>query len=118
MWSGCECVLMIIVTALPETVRTWLRIASPLFASLVSTRTMPDCVTKTVELPPAPGITYRLSRTFLIWPVGGIRGRCCCCAATPVMANPTMTIAARSLVRVIESARFPERRVRCGRYCT
>jgi hypothetical protein len=63
------------------TVRTWLMIASPLFGSLVSTSTTPACVTNTVVFPPAPGITYRLSPTFLIVPVGGMRGGCCCAAS-------------------------------------
>src|SRR5713226_372259 len=57
---------MIIVTGLSVTVRTWFRIASPLFGSLVSTSTTPPCVTNTVVFPPAPEMTYRLSRTFLI----------------------------------------------------
>src|SRR3954454_22856389 len=96
---------MIVDTGLSGTVRTWVRIASPLFGSLVSTSTTPACVTNTVVLPPAPGITYRLSRTFLIAPVGGIRGRGCC-AATPATASPTRTIAASSLVRVIGRSRL------------
>ena len=45
-------------------------------------------------------VTYRLSRTFLIAPVGGIRGRCCC-AAAPATARPTTAIAGRSLLRAI-----------------
>src|SRR5262249_52687407 len=56
--------------------------------------------TNTVVLPPAPGITYRLSRTFLMVPVGGIRGRCCCGAA-PATARLTTMIAGRSLLRAI-----------------
>src|SRR5882762_8556940 len=91
---------MIVDTGLSVTVRTWFRIASPLFGSFVSTSTTPPCVTNTVVFPPAPGITYRLSRTFLIVPVGGIRGRCCC-AAAPATARPTTTIAERSLLRAI-----------------
>src|SRR5712691_4273287 len=91
---------MIVDTGLSVTVRTWFRIASPLFGSLVSTSTTPACVTNTDVFPPAPGITYRLSRTFLIVPVGGIRGRCCC-AAAPATARPTTTIAGRSLLRAI-----------------
>src|SRR5688500_7165116 len=74
-------------------------IASPLLASFVSTSTTPVLATKTTVFPPAPGITYRLSRTFLIVPVGGILGRCC--AATPATVRPTTTIAARSRTRVI-----------------
>src|SRR5919204_1548721 len=91
---------MIVDTGLSVTLRTWFRIASPLFGSLVSTSTTPPCVTNTVVFPPAPGITYRLSRTDFIAPVGGIRGRCCC-AAAPATARPATTIAGRSLVRVI-----------------
>src|SRR2546427_4282054 len=90
---------MIVDTGLSVTLRTWFRIASPLFGSLVSTSTTPPCVTNTVVLPPAPGITYRLSRTFLIVPVGGIRGRCC--AAAPATARPTTTIDERILLRRI-----------------
>src|SRR2546428_6686087 len=91
---------MIVETGLSVTLRTWFRIASPLFGSLVSTSITPPCVTNTVVLPPAPGITYRLSRTFLIVPVGGIRGRGCC-AAAPATAKPTTTIAERILLRRI-----------------
>src|SRR6266849_1286542 len=91
---------MIIDTGLSVTRRTWFRIASPLFGSLVSTSTTPASVTNTDVFPPAPGITYRLSRTFLIAPVGGTRGRCCC-AAAPANARPATTIAGRSLLRVI-----------------
>src|SRR5262249_55698898 len=90
-------VLMIVDTGWLVTVRTCVRIASPLLGSLVSTSTTPACVTNTVVLPPAPGMMYRLSRTFLIAPVGGIRGRCCC-AAAPTTARPTTTIAGRSLL--------------------
>src|SRR5262249_2320207 len=88
---------MIIDTGWSVTVRTWVRIASPLLGSLVSTSTTPPCVTNTVVFPPAPGITYSLSRTFLITPVGGIRGRGCG-AAAPATARPTATIAGRSLL--------------------
>src|SRR5436309_9129694 len=91
---------MIVDTGLSVTRRTWFRIASPLFGSLVSTSTTPAWVTNTVVFPPAPGITYRLSRTFLIVPVGGIRGRCCS-AAAPATARPTTTSAGRSLLRAI-----------------
>jgi hypothetical protein len=48
---------MIIDTGRSVTVRTWFMIASPLFASFVSTRTTPPWVTNTVVFPPAPGIT-------------------------------------------------------------
>src|SRR5437870_9729710 len=98
---------MIVVTGLSVTVRTWFRIGSPLLGSLVSTSTTPPCVTNTGVLPPAPGITYRLSRTFLIVPVGGIRGRGGC-AAAPATARPTTTIAGRSLLRAIGCAIYAE----------
>src|SRR5215813_3852865 len=98
---------MIVDTGFSVTVRTWFRIASPLPGSLVSTSTTPPWVTNTVVFPPAPGITYRLSRTFLIAPVGGIRGRCCC-AATPATARPTTTIAGRRLLHVISGPRREE----------
>src|SRR5262245_46340091 len=88
---------MIVDTGLSVTVRTWARIASPLLGSFVSTSTTPPRVTNTVVFPPAPGITYRLSRTFAIAPVGGIRGRGCC-AAAPATAGPATTIAGRSLL--------------------
>src|SRR5438094_2662370 len=94
---------MIIVTGLSVTRRTWFRIASPLFGSLVSTSTTPAWVTNTVVFPPAPGITYRLSRTFLIAPVGGMRGRCCS-ARTPATARTTTASAGRSLLYAIDSS--------------
>src|SRR5207245_10971486 len=78
---------------------------SPWFGDLVSTGRTRPCVTHTVVFPPAPGITYRLSRTFLIVPVGGIRGRCCC-AAAPATARPTTTIAERSLLRAIRRGTY------------
>src|SRR5437867_11211803 len=91
---------MIIDTGWSVTVRTWFRIASPLFGSFVSTSTTPPCVTNTVVFPPAPGITYRLSRTFLIVPVGGIRGRGCSPAA-PATAKPRTPLAEPILLRRI-----------------
>src|SRR5215467_16183239 len=72
--------------------------ASPLFASLVSTSTTPAAVTNTVVFPPAPGITYKFSLTCLIVPVGGIRARCPATAAVP---RPTTTITVRSPARLI-----------------
>src|SRR5215470_7545170 len=89
---------MIVDTGWSVTVRTCVRIASPLLGSFVSTSTTPPWVTNTVVFPPAPGMTYRLSRTFLIAPVGGMRGRGCC-AAAPAATRPTTTIAGgRSLL--------------------
>src|SRR2546425_13330249 len=104
---------MIIDTGWSVTVRTCFRIASPLFGSFVSTSTTPPCVTNTVVFPPAPGITYRLSRTFLIVPVGGIRGRCCC-AAAPATARPTTTITGRSLLRAIRRGTYERPRGPAG----
>src|SRR5262245_44439813 len=91
---------MIVVTGLSVTVLTWFMIGSPLLASLVSTSTTPVLLTKTVVFPPAPGITYRLSFTCMIVPVGGIRGPRW--AATPATATPTTTIAVSKDARVID----------------
>jgi hypothetical protein len=56
MWSGCEWVLMIIVTGLSVSDLTTSRIAWPLLASLVSTSVTPSLRMNTVVFPPAPKI--------------------------------------------------------------
>ena len=93
--------LMIVVTGLSVTVFTCARMASPLLASLVSTRTTPSAVMNTVVLLPAPAILL-VVLIFSIVPVGGIRGPVprppprCCARRWPRRDLTTIAVRARS----------------------
>ena len=96
-WSKWLCVLMTVVTGRSVTEATRSRMPWPLPVSLVSTSTTPRRVTNTAVLPPWPGITNRLLRTFWIGPIGS---NCCGCCASTAPAAASATSAAATMPRL------------------
>ena len=92
---------MIVVIGLSLSFLIWSRIGWPQPGFFVSTTVMPSVRTKTAVLPPPPLSIHRLSRSFststtlgAAAPAGG-----CWNAATPSDREPTVTRAARKVIR-------------------
>src|SRR3954465_3970121 len=90
---------MIVVMGLSLIFLIWSRIGWPQPGFFVSPTVMPSVRTKTAVLPPPPLSIQRLSRSFSTSTTRGAAAGGCWNAATPSDREPTVTRAARKVIR-------------------